>query len=95
MKPFPHTAELAHLAKRLEWFKSAGDALKDPYHFVAHVLTFGTFEDVTVLRQHLSTSDLKDAIDHAPPGIFDSRSWNYWNLMIGRYPAPPLPKRKL
>jgi hypothetical protein len=32
-------------------------------------------------------------IEQAPPGIFDPRSWAYWNLKIGRYPAPPLPQR--
>jgi hypothetical protein len=34
------------------------------------------------------------ALDRAPPGIIDPRSWAYWNSKMGRYPAPPLPKRR-
>ena len=58
-----------------------------------HVLTFGTHEDVKALRRHVSDEDLKEAIDKAPPGVFDARSWAYWNLIIGRAEAPPMPRR--
>lgn len=33
------------------------------------------------------------ALLDAPPGVFDPRSWNYWNLVYGFDPVPPLPKR--
>ena len=56
-------------------------------------MTYGTHEDVTTLRSYVSDEELQEAIDRAPPGIFDPRSWAYWNLKIGRYPAPPLPAR--
>ena len=39
--------------------------------------------------------DMRDALDHAPPGIMDPRSWAYWNSKMGRYPPPPLPVRSL
>jgi hypothetical protein len=80
MKPLPHTAELETVARHTVWFKKPAEALEEPFHLVAHVLTYGTHEDVMMLEQ-------------APPGIFDPRSWAYWNLKIGRYPAPPLPQR--
>jgi hypothetical protein len=33
-------------------------------------------------------------LEHPPPGVFDARSWAYWNLVLaGRPPAPPLPTR--
>jgi hypothetical protein len=37
---------------------------------------------------------MREALDKAPPGIIDPRSWAYWNSKMGRYPAPPLPVRK-
>lgn len=77
------------------WFQRPEEAIAKPYHFVAHVLTYGTYEDVSVLRKYLSDEDLREAVIHAPPGIFNARSWCYWNLKIGRSPAPPLPKREL
>jgi hypothetical protein len=93
MKPLPHTPELENVARNTVWFKSPAEALEAPFHFVAHVLTFGTYEDVVTLRRYVSDSELREAIDHAPPGIFDPRSWAYWNLKMGRYPPPPIPKR--
>jgi hypothetical protein len=44
------------------------------------------------LRIFLSDEDLCNALDHAPPGIIDPRSWAYWNAKLGRYPAPTMPK---
>ena len=95
MKQLPHTPDLEAVARNTVWFKSPEEAINEPIHLVAHVLTFGTHADVTTLRRYLSEDELVEAIDHAPPGIFDPRSWAYWNLKIGRYPAPPLPKRTM
>ena len=95
MKPLPQSPELEAVARHAVWFEPPAEALADQYHFVAHVLTYGTYEDVMILRKYLSAGDFREALDNAPPGIFDPRSWAYWNLKIGRYPAPPLPKRKL
>jgi hypothetical protein len=93
MKPLPHNAELETIARHTVWFKEPAEALDEPFHLIAHVLTYGTHEDVMVLRKYISDGDLREAIEAAPPGIFDPRSWAYWNLKIGRYTAPPLPKR--
>jgi hypothetical protein len=94
MKPLPLTPELERVARRTVWFQKPHEAVADPLHFIAHVLTYGTHEDVTVLRRYVSDEELAQAIRDAPPGIFDRRSWAYWNLKIGRYPAPPLPTRR-
>lgn len=38
--------------------------------------------------------DFREALDRAPPGIIDPRSWACWNLVIaGRHPPPPMPRR--
>lgn len=93
MKPLPHTQDLENVARNTVWYKQPGEALDEPLHLIAHVLTYGTHEDIVTLQQYISDEDLREAIDHAPPGIFDPRSWAYWNLKIGRYPAPPMPTR--
>jgi hypothetical protein len=46
-----------------------------------------------VIRQYVSDEDFREALDRAPPGIIDPRSWAYWNSKMGRYP-PPLPRRR-
>lgn len=94
MKPLPLTSDLERVARRCVWFQESAEALSDPVHFIAHVLTFGTHEDVKVLRRHMTDDELRAALDDAPPGIFDPRSWAYWNLMLGRDNAPPMPERR-
>jgi hypothetical protein len=95
MKELPHTPELEDVARRTVWFKPPAEALDEPLLFIAHVLTYGMHDDVKTLRRYVSDDQLRFAIEQAPPGIFDPRSWAYWNLKIGRYPAPPLPQRAL
>ncbi|MFZ2446349.1 MAG: hypothetical protein WAW37_08325 [Syntrophobacteraceae bacterium] len=93
MKPLPVTPELLRVARRVVWFKEPVEALADPAHFLAHVMTYGTIEDLNALRNVIGMDAFCEALDHAPPGIFDPRSWAYWNLKCGRLPPPPLPTR--
>jgi hypothetical protein len=48
-----------------------------------------------VIRRYVTDQDFREALDHAPPGIIDARSWAYWHSKLGRFPPPPLPKRQL
>jgi len=94
MKPLPETPELLAVAERVVWFKPPAEALADPAHFLAHVMTYGTAEDLRALKGVVGLNEFGEALDHAPPGVFDPRSWAYWNLKCGRTPAPPLPVRQ-
>jgi hypothetical protein len=94
MKPLPLTPTLLTVAQRVVWFKDPADALADPVHFLAHVMTYGTVEDLRTLQGIVGLDEFREVLDHAPPGIFDARSWAYWHLKCGRVPAPPLPIRR-
>ena len=93
MKPLPATPELLRVAQRVIWFDEPARALADPVQFLAHVMVFGTVEDLRALRGIVGKDDYRAALEHAPPGIFDARSWAYWHLVCGRRPTPPLPVR--
>jgi hypothetical protein len=93
MKTLPATSVLLRVAQRVIWFEEPAKALADPVHFLAHVMVFGTVEDLTALRGIVGTDEYREVLEHAPPGIFDARSWAYWNLVCDRRPAPPLPVR--
>ncbi len=93
MKALPATRELLNVARRVVWFKDPKEALSDPVHFIAHVMTYGTVEDLVALKGIIGEDEFREVLDNAPPGIFDRRSWAYWNLKFGRNPAPPLPVR--
>ncbi|MBI3795191.1 MAG: hypothetical protein HY280_10780 [Nitrospinae bacterium] len=95
MKPLKQTPELLKLANRVVWFKEPGDALEDPVHFLAYALRYGTAEDLSVLKNAgIGLEQFCEVLDDAPPGVFDLRSWNFWNLKCGRKVVPPLPVRK-
>ena len=94
MRPLPETPELLAVAERVVWFKSPSEALADPVHFLAHVMTYGTVEDLRALGDLAGPNDFREVLDKAPAGVFDARSWAYWNLKCGRTPSPPLPVRR-
>jgi hypothetical protein len=71
------------------------EALDDPIRFIAYAAASATHEDLKIIRKYVSDDDFREALDKEPPGIIDRRSWAYWNSKMGRYPAPPLPERKL
>jgi hypothetical protein len=87
------SAELARVARRVVWFKPPEEALEDPVFFLAHVMTYGMIEDIAMAEQNFTREDFRQALEQAPPGIFDGRSWSYWNVKFGRTPVPPRPKR--
>lgn len=79
---------------RCVWFEPPEDAIGDPARFSAYVLTHGDFDDISALMEQYDIADIREALDSAPPGIFDARSWAYWNLMVGREETPPMPVRR-
>jgi hypothetical protein len=95
MNPIPLTPKTRAIARRIIWFEPPAQALADPIRFMAYAMATATHQDMKTLRRHVSDEDFLDALDHAPPGIIDPRSWAYWNSKFGRYPPPPLPRRRL
>jgi hypothetical protein len=94
MMPLPGTEEMRAVAARVVWFKDPDAALADARHFLAHVMTYGTAEDVAVVRGVVPAEAFEEVLENPPPGIFDARSWAYWNLILRDLsPSPPLPTR--
>jgi hypothetical protein len=94
VRPIPFNDRTKSLAERLIWFEPAAEALRDPIRFMAYAFARATHEEMTALRAYLDDDDLREALEKAPPGVIDPRSWAYWNLRLGRYPAPPQPLRR-
>ena len=95
MRPIPLTPEIVQVARRVIWFEEPKQALADPVRFLAYAMTYATHEDLQKIRCHVTDEEFQEALDHAPPGIIDARSWAYWNVRYHRYPVPPAPERKL
>jgi hypothetical protein len=95
MRSIPLTPETAAVARRVIWFEEPEKALSDPVRFLAYAMTYATHDDLRVIRRYVTDEEFQEALDRAPPGIIDPRSWAYWNARFGRYPAPPPPERLL
>ena len=95
MKPLPCAPDLLTVAPRVVWFEPPEKALANPIRFLAYLMTYGTLDDIAVVRRYLDLEDFREALEHAPAGIIDERSWAYWNAMFGRYPTPPMPRRSI
>jgi hypothetical protein len=87
-------AELREIAARYVWWQPPAVTLARPRHFLCQVMALGMAEDVRTVRRVMGDPALLDALEHAPPGVMDPKSWNFWHLFFGRRP-PPLPERPL
>ena len=90
-----HDAELRAVAKRVVWFKPSDQTLRDDVFFLNHVMVWGDVRDTQCIRRRYSDDQLRHALVHAHPGVFDARSWHYWHIVLGIRPIPPLPRRRL
>jgi hypothetical protein len=95
VNPIPVTPETVAVARRIIWFEAPEKALADPVRFMAYAMTYALPEDMRFIRKYVSDDDFRDALDRAPAGIIDPRSWAYWNSKMGRYPPPQQPVRRL
>ncbi len=77
MRPLPLSPALLAVARRVVWFEEPAVALADPVRFLAHVMTYGTLEDLVALRGMVGKEEFREVLDPAPPGVFDRRSWAY------------------
>jgi hypothetical protein len=94
MKPIPLNADTEQIARSLVWFEPPEEALADPVRFMAYAMARATHEQMRTILRYVTDAEFRQALDNAPPGIIDSRSWAYWNSRFDRYPAPPLPSRR-
>jgi hypothetical protein len=95
IQAFPESPEFLDAARRIIWFEPPEQVLKHPLRLMTDALRYATAADMRLLLDHVGDDGLRETLDTAAPGIIDPRSWSYWNVMIGRYPAPPMPQRQL
>jgi len=86
---------LRDLAKRYVWWQSPDETLARRDHFLCQLMTLATAEDVGLARRLLGDDAFRHALNNAPPGVLDERSWNFWHLLLFRRPPPPAPERPL
>jgi hypothetical protein len=89
------SSDLEDLARRLIWWKPPEESLQAPERVLAQVMTLGTWDDIQTARRYWDEEAFRRVLADPPPGVFDRRSWNYWHIVFGIQPTPPLPVRRL
>ena len=87
--------ELIPIARRLICYESPEYTLANPRLFLLYVMTHGTDVDLLSVKRVFDDADFRDALQNAPPGIMDVRSWHYWHVVLRLTPVPPMPKRRI
>jgi len=86
---------LLRVARRMVWFKPPEETLADAALFLSYAMTYGTVDDLRVVRAHYDDDQLRGALRSGVPGVFDARSWAYWHARLGVEPVPDVPVRRL
>lgn len=89
---------LHDMAEKYIWWKTPGEAMRQPQRVIAQVMTIGDFDDMRQLVELLGEDTLQDALAHAEAGQFNGRSWAYWHCRLGLCgwdAVPPLPGRNV
>ncbi len=81
-------ARVRDVARRVIWFEEPEQAVSDPHRFLCYLMTYGRPEDVSAIARRTGWRAFREALDHAPPGIMNARSWHYWSLVLERPPSP-------
>jgi hypothetical protein len=86
---------LASIARRVCWWQMADVTLENRPLFLCRVMVFGTWEDICFALDHHGKTAFREALQSAPPGLFDNRSWHYWHHRLQLLPVPPPPQRAI
>jgi probable addiction module antidote protein len=83
------------MAAKYVWWKDPPKALADFTLFIAQLMTFATMRDTRWMLDTYRTSELRNALHNAPPGIFNGRSWHFWHHKLGMPDIPEMPARRM
>ncbi len=90
-----YPTEILAVAKRVLWFEEPEEALSNPRRFLAYLMTYGAWEEVLNAKRYFADRDFQAVLEEPPAGVFDIRSWTYWNRVYQRDVVPPLPERNI
>ena len=85
--------EQKKIARALVWWKPPEEV--DRLYLIRRIMEMGTPEMVGYARECFGEAVMRGALTTAEPGNFSERSWNYWHVVFGLRPTPPLPHRNI
>lgn len=89
----PYPAELLRVAKKVVWYDSPQETLGDLPTFLAHLMTYGSADDVATVERFVPAEEFRNVLQSAPAGVFTEEAWRRWHERFGM-PVPALPRRR-
>jgi hypothetical protein len=86
-------SRLRSIAREVVWWKPSEVTLADQNDFLCRVMARGFWNDLIDVEQWYGEAALRDALNHAKPGVLDIASWHYWHHRLGFGSVPEMPKR--
>lgn len=87
--------DLAAIARRVCWWEPAASTLANTPLFLCRIMALGTWDDACIALEHYGRNAFREALQNAPPSLFDPRSWHYWHHRLELLPVPSLPERAI
>lgn len=83
------------LARRYVWWQEADQTLDDEVLLLCQLMQLGTPADLQAARRMFGDDAFRAALNNAPPGVLDARSWNFWHLVLMHHAPPAMPARSI
>jgi|SRR5579884_1129278 len=90
----PYHPELLRIARKVVWFDTPQDALRDLKTFLAQLMVYGSPADVSTVLRYVPDEEFRKVLLDAPAGVFTAEAWERWHRRYGIRPLPPLPRRQ-
>jgi hypothetical protein len=90
----PYPAELLRIARKVVWYDAPEETLEDLRTFLAHLMVYGSPEDLATVRRYVPEEEFRRALEEASAGVFTVEAWHRWHEHFGILPVPPLPRRR-
>lgn len=90
----PDTPRMREIAKRVVWYMSPSEALRDEVTFLCQAMSFAQLSDIAYLIDTLGLDAFRYGLANAGPGMVDARSWAFWHVKCGQLDVPPAPVRR-
>jgi hypothetical protein len=89
----PYPEELLRVAKKVVWYDLPERTLGDLKTFLAHLMVYGSAEDLAIAERYVPEDEFRRVLEGAPAGVFTEEAWKRWHERFGM-PVPALPRRQ-
>ncbi len=79
---FRHKDQFCDAARRLIWWMTPDQALRQSLRLVVQIMDIGSLADMRLLQQEFTDTELIVFLQHAPPGILSVRSLRFWQVVL-------------